>query len=160
MTFLIRKPFIFIIIGILCVVLVIHFSGVLKPKPPVVISPSLASPTISMNKNTTLTVVIENQGTRQYSVEYRIVGTFNSSQLLFYDKISGALLSSSWTGKNYTMIYPLTWNLNTGERRDVSVYVKGLDPKIDSATYTIFLEVWVDKAFSERKSIQLKVTRT
>jgi len=160
MAFLIRKPFIFIIIGIVCVVLIIQFSGVFSPKPTVAISPSLASSSITMNKNTTLTVIIENKGARPYSVEYRIVGTFKSDQLLFYDKISGALLNSSETGKNYTIIYPQTRNMNTGEQWSVSVFVKGLDPKGDFATYTIFLEVWADKAFSERKSVQLKVTRT
>lgn len=160
MAFLIKKPFVFIIVGIVCVVLIIHFSGVFSPKPTVVITPTLAVPSISMNKNATLTVIIENQGTRPYSVEYRIVGTFGSDQLRFYDKINGTLLPGPvWNGKNYTITYPKTKNMNTGEQWSISVLVKGLDPGGDFAKYTVFLEVWADKALSDRKSIQLTVTR-
>ena len=40
----------------------------------------------------------------------------------------------------------------------VSILVKGLDPKVNSVRYTIFLEVWADGALSERKSVQLTVS--
>lgn len=163
MAFLIRKPFILIIIGIISLVLIIQFSGVLNPKT-VVILPSLAPSSISWNmkeNNATLTVVIENKGTRQYSVGYHIVGTFTSNQLKFYDKINGTLLPNPVLGgKNYTITYPITMKINTGEQRTISIIVKGLDPKIDSATYTIYVEAWADGALADRKSVQLTVTQT
>ncbi len=160
MTFLLRKSFALIVVGVVCLILVIQFSGVLRPKPPVEIAPSLASSTISMGKNTTLTVLIENKEARQHSAEYRIVGSFKGDQLMFYDRIDGKALESVWNGRNYTIVYPQTWSLDAVERREVSVYVRGLDPKTDSATYTIFVEVWADKALSERRYVQLKVTRS
>ena len=164
MAFLIKKPVIFIIIGVVFIVLVIQLSGVFAPKPTVVITSSIlpSSATIVMNQNATLTSLIRNSGQRPYSVEYHIVGFFNSSQLLFYDKISGVLLSNpGWNGKNYTIIYPTPLLMNTGDERTVSVIIKGLDPKpADPATYTIFVEVYADNILAERKSIQLTVRRS
>lgn len=162
MAFLVRKPFIFIIIGIVSLVLIVQFSGVLRPKPPVEIAPSLSASTISMNKNVTLTVVIENKGARSYSsVEFRIVGRFNSSQLRFYDGISGASLPEPvLTGSNYTITYPKTWPLDVGGKLTIPVIINGLDPRISSITYPIYLEVWADKALSDRKSVQLTVTHS
>jgi len=158
MAFLLRKPFIFIIISVVLVVLVIQLSGVFAPKPTVVITPSLASSSISMNKNTTLTVIIENKASRPYSVEYHIVGRFNTSQLRFYDKINSAPLPDPvWNGNNYTITYPKVWDMDTGARLNVSVLVKGLDPGINDITYPIFVEVWTDKILVERKSVQLTV---
>ena len=164
MAFLVRRPFAFIIIAIVCVVLIIQLSGSFNKKPieivAVEIIPTLKDHQISMMKNTTLTVIIKNKGASLHSVEYRIVGTFASEDLLFYDSITGTLLPSPvWTGSNYTITYPVTRNLNVQEEWGVSVIIKGLDPKGDSATYTIFVEVLADGALSERKTIQLKVVR-
>ncbi len=159
MTFLARRPLVFIVAGIICLVLIIGFSGVLVPKPPVTISASFSSPSIKMGANSTMTATIDNKGSRQYSIEYRIVGTFTGEQLKFYEKINGTTpLLAVGNGKNYTITYPKTRTMNVGEEWSISVYVKGMNPGGSSYTYTIFVEAWVDNALSDRESVKLTVT--
>ncbi|MFH0897763.1 MAG: hypothetical protein V1850_06950 [Candidatus Bathyarchaeota archaeon] len=160
MAFLIRRPFVYIIIGIVALVLVIQFSGILNPKPTIAITTSLSASSIKMNTNATLTVVIENKGSKQYSVEYHIVGTFASDQLQFYDKITSVVLTPSTTGNNYTINYSSPRKMNTGEQWTISVYVKGLNPKATAYAYTIYLEAWADGALADRKIVQLTVTQS
>lgn len=162
MAFMLKQPFIYIIVGVIFIVLLIGFSGIFAQKPAIVtISPSLVNNAITMNQNTTLTVVIKNNDQRSYTAKYRIIGTFRNDQLQFYYKVNSTLLPNPiYNGQNYTITYPETWLLNIAEERSVSVYIKGLDPKVDSATYTIFVEVFADNVLTERKSIQLTVRRT
>ncbi|MCJ7632151.1 hypothetical protein MUP77_07120 [Candidatus Bathyarchaeota archaeon] len=161
LTFLLRKPFVLIITVIVCFAIIILFSGVLTSKPSVLITPTLATSSISLNQNTTLTVTIENRDTKMHSIEYRIVGTFSNNSLQFYFKNGTTLPSPVFNSSTlfYTVIYPDKRIMNTGEKIDIAVYVKGLDPGAAKYTYTLFLEAWADKAFSERRSIQLTVIR-
>ena len=163
MALLFKKPFIFIVTGVIIVVLVIHLSGVFEPRtqPTVIVTPSISPSIIRMTESANLTSIIRNSGQSPYLVEYRILGVFNSHQLIFYDTISSENLSNpGWNGENYTIIYPTTWLMNTEEERTISITIEGLDPKVDSATYTIFVEVYADNVLAERKSIQLTVNRS
>ncbi|MFH0748669.1 MAG: hypothetical protein V1915_01945 [Candidatus Bathyarchaeota archaeon] len=154
-----RKPFILIITVIACFVLIIQFSGVLMPKPLVVITPAIATASIYVNENTTLTVTIENKDSKMHLTEYRIVGSFSNNSLQFYYQNGTALPSPLFNSSTrlYTIIYPDRRFMNTGEKADIAVYVKGLDPGTAKYTYTLLVEAWSDNVFSESRSIQLEV---
>jgi len=159
MAFLIRRPFIYIIIGIVALVLILQFSGVFSPKSTtIVITPSLSPSSIKMNANATLTAVIENKGSRSYSVGYHIVF---SSNLLVFSNTNGTLLPNPVSnGKNYTVTYPKVWNMGSGESGTVVISVKGLNPGQASFSYVIYLEAWADGALADRKTVQLTVTQS
>lgn len=161
MSFLLRRPFIFIVIGVIVIVMVVAFTGVLTPKPslPEFSSTTLQQPSITMGQNTTLTITIQNKAQGPKAVQLRIV--YSSPQLQFYDKTNKTLsLSSSavYNSVNYTVTYPKTTVMLPNEQWILSIWIKGLDPGTTSYTYTIYLELYSDNALSQRKSIQLTVS--
>lgn len=162
MAFLIRKPFIFIIIGIIVVViLIITFTGVFTPKPTIALSASLQKSTISAskNENSTLTILLENKVSNSHKVELHIV--YGSDKIKFYDKINATLLPNPVQNpKNLTITYPKTMDMLPNDKLTISLLIKGLDPGVDSYTYSIYLEAWSDGSLSDRQSIQLTVTHT
>ncbi|UCH01623.1 MAG: hypothetical protein JSV20_07155 [Candidatus Bathyarchaeota archaeon] len=111
-----------------------------------------------MGENTTLTVNIVNNAPTQKLIELRIV--YGSAELVFYDQITKTLLDGpEYNGYNYTIYYPKTRKMNTDEQWGIPILIEGLDPGGSSYTYTIYLEIYSDNAFSERQSIQLTVKR-
>lgn len=159
MAFLLRRPFIYVVIAIIAVMLILAYSGVLTPAPA---SPSFASTTLTsspiyIGQNTTLTVAIENKAPSSKSVQFRIF--CGSPELKFYDKINGTLLSTPYNGTYYVMRYPKTRTMLTGEQWSIAITIKGLDHGSSSVTYTIYLEIYSDNQLYQRKSIQLTVNR-
>lgn len=161
MSFLLRRPFIFIVIGVVTIVAVFAYTGVLTPKPslPEFSSTTLERSSITMGQNTTLAITIQNKAQDPKTVELKII--YGSSQLQFYDKINKNNLSSSavYNSRNYTITYPKTLVMNAGEQWGLPIWIKGLDPGGSSYMYTIYLEIYSDNALSQRKSIQITVTR-
>lgn len=163
MALLLRRPYIFITIGIIALVVVIAYTGVLTPKPslPEFSSVTLGQPSMTMGQNTTLTIVIDNKASNPKPVEFRIICTTGSEELRFYYKINGTLLPEPvWNGRNYTITYPKTRIMNAGEQWTIPLLVKGVNPGEGDYTYTIYLEVYSENKLSQRKSIQLTVRRT
>ena len=157
MAFLLKRPFIFIIISVVCIVVILQFLSLPPVEPAIVLTPSLTDDDIVMLEDTTLTAVMENTDTQIHTVEYRVVGIFSSEQIEFSFKNGTLLPKPVWNGHNYTLIYPIKRVMDVGNQWSVSLLLKGLDPEGDFARYTIFLEAWADNVLSERKSIQLTV---
>ncbi len=157
-----RKPYIYIIIGILLVVVVIFFSGIFDPEQfglVLIVSPRSGS--IQMGQNTTIATIIENTATQKQTYEFRIV--YTSTNLSYYNGITKEpLLPPVYNGINYTIIY-LNDALGPNENAEFQVIVEGYLPLgVSSKRYTIFLEVYAvedtSKFLSDRKSISLTVT--
>lgn len=157
-----RKPHIYIIIGILLVVVIIFFSGIFYPEQfglILIVSPMSSS--IQMGQNTTIVTLIENTVTQKQTYEFRIV--YTSANLSYYNGITKEpLLTPVYNGINYTIIY-LNDTLGPNENAEFPVIIEGYLPLgVSSKRYTIFLEVYaVEDAFkflSDRKSISLTVT--
>lgn len=164
MAFLLKKPFIIIIAAVIASVLIISYSGILSLKPAglTLSSVSLERSSIKMGQNTTLTVVIENKGSRSQTFELHIV--YTSENLTFYDKITGARLPDPVPKPPYYNITHHTkGTLDTQGRVEIPILVKGLGPMGSSQTYTISMEVFslddFKKVLADKKSVQLTVTR-
>lgn len=160
LSFIFKKPYLYIVLGIIAVVALFHFSGVFNEQPvlPAFSSVTLENAIINMGENTTLTVTIVNNAPSQKLIELRIV--YGSAELVFYDQITKTPLDGpEYNGYNYTISYPTTRKMNTDEQWGIPLLIEGLDPGGSSYTYTIYLEIYSDNAFSERKSIQLTVKR-
>lgn len=159
---LFSKPYIYIIVAIIAIVTITHFSGVLRsPKSlGLIITPSPKSSSILMGQNTTIEVVVENEASRQQTFEFHIV--YTSKNLTYYNGITKEPLSDpTYNGQNYTIIYPID-DLGPNESAKYPVIVKGLLPLgVSSKRFTIFLEIYsingVSKVLSDRKSISLTV---
>ena len=159
---LFSKPYIYIIVAIIAIVSIIHFSGILRrPKPlGLIITASPKSNSILMGQNATIEVVVENEASRQQSFEFHIV--YTSKNLTYHNGITKEPLSDpTYNGQNYTITYPID-DLGPNETAMYPVIVKGLLPSgVSSKRFTIFLEVYsvngVSKVLSDRKSISLTV---
>jgi len=159
---LLRKPYIYIIIGISLVVVIIFFSGIFNPEQfglVLIVSPMSSS--IQMGKNTTISALIENTATQKQTYEFHIV--YTSTNLSYYNGITKEpLLHPEYNGINYTIIY-LNDTLGPTENAEFPIIIEGYLPLgVSSKRYTIFLEIYAventSKFLSDRKSISLTVT--
>lgn len=162
MAFFLRKPYLYIIIGILLVVIIIFFSGIFSPEQfglVLIVSPMSSS--IQMGQNTTLAAIIENTALHKQLYEFRIV--YTSTNLSYYNGITKTpLLPPVYNGVNYTIIY-LNDTLGPNENAELQVIIAGdLPLGVSSKRYTVFLEVYAveeaSKYLSDQKSISLTVT--
>ena len=159
-----RKPYIYVIVAIIAIVLIIHFSGILSPKPSgLTIDASLESSSIKMGENTTLTVIIENKAAFPKKFEFRIV--YTSKNLTYYHGMTKAPLPGPVEkDENYTITYT-EGLLDPNGRIELPVIVEGFLPiEASSKRFTISLEVYsadgASKVLSDSKSVSLTVTRT
>jgi len=167
MAFLLRKPFIIVIVIIIAAVLVISFSGIFSTKTEGLTlspDPSLKRGSIKMGENTTLTVVIENKAPQSKTFELHII---YSGNLTFYDGITNKPLTEVEVSKYdtyYNLTYPTKGTLDTKGSTSIPILVKGLEPIGQSQTHTIFVEVFsIDgykKTLADKKPVQLAVTRS
>ena len=159
--FLIKRPFIYIIIGIVCIVIIIQLSkgstSILNPTLDI-LSVSPIESSILANQNTTITIVIENTASHPRTAGIHIVYT-PTDRLQFYDKINRTLLPDpQTTPNNNTILYPTTLVMQPKEKWTISIVVKGLDIGQEAYTYIIILEAWSDGEFSDNEAIKLTVT--
>ncbi|UCH37557.1 MAG: hypothetical protein JSV76_07785 [Candidatus Bathyarchaeota archaeon] len=161
MAFLIKRPFIYIIIGIVCIVIIIQLSrgntSVLNPTIDILSVTPIES-SILANRNTTITIVLENTDSLPRTAGIRIVYT-PTDKLKFYDKINRTILPDpQTTPRNNTIIYPTTLIMQPKEKWTISILVEGLDIGQEAYTYIITLEAWSDGAFSDAEEIKISVT--
>jgi len=158
-----RKPYIYIIIGIVLVVVIIFFFRIFNPEQfglILIVSPMSSS--IQMGQNTTIATIIENTANQKQTYEFRIV--YTSTNLSYYNGITKEpLLPPVYNDINYTIIY-LNDTLGPNENAEFPIIVEGYLPLgISSKRYTIFFEVYAvedaSKFLSDRKSISLTVRR-
>jgi hypothetical protein len=162
MAFLLRKPYIYLIIGILLVIVIIFFSGIFGPEQfGLVLIVSPISSSIQMGQNTTIAAIIENTAPHKQTYEFRIV--YTSTNLSYYNGITKEpLVIPVYNGINYTLIY-LNDTLGPNENAELQVIIEGdLPLGVSSKRYTVFFEVYAvedaSKYLSDRKSISLTVT--
>ena len=158
-----RKPYIYIIIGIVLVVVIIFFFRIFNPEQfglILIVSPMSSS--IQMGQNTTIATIIENTANQKQTYEFHIV--YTSTNLSYYNGITKEpLLPPLYNDINYTIIY-LNDTLGPNENAEFPIIVEGYLPLgISSKRYTIFFEVYAvedaSKFLSDRKSISLTVRR-
>lgn len=159
--FLIKRPFIYIIIGIVLIVIIIQFSrgtpSVLNPTLDILSVTPLES-SILANRNTTMTIVLENTDSLPRTAGLHIVYT-PTDKLKFYDKINRTLLPDpQTTSRNNTILYPTTLIMQPNEKWTISLLVEGLDIGQEAYTYIITFEAWSDGNFSDTEEITLTVT--
>lgn len=160
MAFLLRKPFIYLVIGIIVAVILLYYTGSQTPTPATVTfaSAALSSSTITLNTTTNLTATIQNRAPTTKTVELRIL--YGTPNLLFYDKINSTLLSNQNNGTYYIVRYPKTTKMLSNEQWTIGIIIKGLDSGSLSNTYNIILELYADNQFSQTKTISLTINRT
>jgi hypothetical protein len=161
MAFLIKRPFIYIIIGIVCIVIIIQLSrgntSVLNPTIDILSVTPIES-SILANRNTTITIVLENTDSLPRTAGVNIVYT-PTDKLKFYDKINQTILPDpQTTPRNNTIIYPTTLIMQPKEKWTISILVEGLDIGQEAYTYIITFEAWSDGAFSDTEEIKITVT--
>lgn len=166
MAFVLRRPFIYMIVAIVAVVLIIAYLA--GTHSPVASSVAFTQDTalninaITMGQYANLTIGIANSATPK-SVGLHII--YYSTQLVFYEIVNNTITSLpdplyNSTSKTYTITYPKPRMMNTGDAWSILISVKGLDPGAQSYKYTIDLEVWAGNELSQRKPIQLTVSRS
>jgi hypothetical protein len=157
-----RKPYLYLIIGILVVVVLFYFSGLLSPEQyNLLLMVSPISSSIQMGENTTITAIIENIAPQKQTYAVHIV--YTSTNLSYYNGITQEpLLTPVYNGVNYTLLY-LNDTLGPNENVELHIIIAGdLPLSVSSKRYTVFFEVYAVKEgatyLSDRKSIALTVT--
>ncbi len=158
--FLFRRPYIWLLLLAALPIgafIAISFTGTKPPELAVELLASDIKP-IKSGQNTTFIISARNYDTTNHLMECRLV--YSSPQLLFYEERTGtALPPPTYNGQNYTTLHPTSKRLGGGEGLTLAVRVKGLDPGADSYTYRITIEVYSDGKLSDRKTLQLTITR-
>lgn len=168
MAFLVKRPFIYVIVIVVAFVVLLQLSGVFYPQQLglEITEATLGTDTIPLGGNTTLTVTVVNRGVEPQTVEVRLMThaiNFSSTEisLRFYDAVTGELLPWDLDAGNYTATYPTTRIMGSQESWGVPITVENVDPW--TFTYTLFIEVYaVDgqtRTQSDTTSIQVTVTR-
>jgi hypothetical protein len=165
MAFLLRRPVIIIIVTVIAVLVLVHFSGILSPEPRGLFIESAeftGSDSIRIDENTTLTVVLNNWAVQPATFELHIVYTGN---LTFYDgKTKELLLDISQHDIYYNLTYPTKGTLDMQGSTSIPIVTEGREPIGESQTFTIFVEVFylegLDRKFADQATVQLTVTLT
>ena len=165
MTFLLRRPGIFLLVPVVAAVLVlVYVSGVLTPVPRGLVIASVSftsSAAITLGENTTLTVVLNNWADQPQTFELHIVFSGN---LTFYDGITKAHLTEiTQRGIYYNLTYPVRGTLDMHGSTSIPIVVEGRDPIGQSQTYTLFVELYAREGSRwkpvDQTAVQLTVTR-
>lgn len=168
MAFLVKRPFIYVIVIVAAFVVLLQLSGVLYPQPLglEITEATLGTDTIKLGENTTLTVTVVNRGAEPQTAELRLMThaiNYSSTEisLRFYDAVTGELLPWQLEAGNYTATYPTTRIMGSQESWGIPITIENVDPW--TFTYTLFIEVYaVNEQTSKRPyttSIQVTVTR-
>lgn len=157
---LFRRPYVWLLVITVVVAGALVAMSFLRSKSPELAIDILMSELkpIKAGQNTTFTISAQNLDSAPHLMECHLV--YSSPQLLFYDNRTGAALPQPiYNGYNYTTSHPTSKSLGAGERLTLTIRVKGQDPGVDSYTYKIAVEVYSDHKFSDRKTLQLTITR-
>ncbi len=158
--FLLRRPYIWLLLIIALSIGAFITMSFIGTKPPELAVELLASDLkpLRSGQNTTFIISTRNYDAKNHLMECRLI--YSSPQLLFYEERTGTPLPTpTYNGQNYTTIHPTSRNLGGGEALTLQVRVKGLDPGADSYTYRVTVEVYSDGKLSDRKTLQLTITR-
>lgn len=162
MVFLLRRPFRYIIIGVLIIVVgysLLTFTGILRANPTTVIFSSiqLSPEAVVEGEEATLTITIKNYADKIHGVEFKI-NTESPLVKFYYPNNKSLIAEPEKVGKNYTTIYPVKVDMPPGSEGTVKLTVK---PKIISGfaeyTYRIQFILYADKAPVDSKFIYIKV---
>lgn len=169
MAFLVRRPVIYITIGVLLLatsLILLYFGGGFetrldKPAFSRKDSPKLEKTAVTMNQdpNTTLTATIENYSSDGRNVTFQIRTT--TLNLKFYYSNNGSLLPEpmKFGENNYTFYYAKHY-MNPGEEWGFSLTIEGgLEEDQDSWKYVFVLEVYSDEVLTDTWDVQLLVDR-
>jgi len=158
--FLFRRPYVWLLVIAVAIAGALIAMSFLRSKSPELTVDLLTTGPIQIKvgQNTTFTISAQNLDSAFHLMECHLV--YSSPQLLFYDDRTGtALPQPVYNGYNYTTSHPTSKSLGGGERLTLTIRVKGQDPGVDSYTYRIAVEVYSDRKFSDRKTLQLTITR-
>lgn len=162
MSFLIRRPFVYITAGIIIIVLgyfLLTFAGILKTSPSTIAfsSVSLNPESVVEGEDTTLTLTIKNYGNKVQEVELKI--NAESPLVKFYHPDNESLIAEpEKVGKNYTTIYPVKVDMFPGSEWEVELLVRsGLISGFAGYKYWIQLLLYADKAPADSKVLYLEV---
>lgn len=169
MAFLLRRPVIYVTMGVLLLatsLILFYFSGGLetrldRPAFSRRDSPKLEKTAVTLNQdpNTTLTATIENYSSDGHNVTFQIRTT--TINLKFYYSNNGSLLPEpiKFGENNYTYYYAEHY-MNPGEEWGFSLTIEGgLGEDQDSWKYVFILEVYSDNALTDTRDVQLLVDR-
>jgi hypothetical protein len=168
LAFLVKRPFIYVIVIVVAFVVLLQLSGVLYPKPLglEITEATLGTDTIKLGENTTLTVTVVNRGVEPQTAELRLMThaiNYSSTEisLQFYDAVTGEFLPWELEEGNYTATYPTTRIMGSQESWGIPITIENVDPW--TFTYTLFIEVYaVNEQTTTRTyetSVQVTVTR-
>ncbi len=163
MAFLLRRPFIIIIVTAIAVLVLVHFSGILSPEPRGLVIASAVftgSDSIRLGENTTLTVVLNNWADQPATFELHVVYTGN---LTFYDGITKERLQDiSQHDIYYNLTYPTRGTLDMQGSTSIPIVMEGREPIGESQTFTLFVEAFLRKGleweYADQAKVQLTVT--
>jgi len=158
--FLFRRPYIWLLLIAITITIALAALTTLPTKSPELALDILTTEPkpIKIGQNATFTISAQNLDSTPHLMECHLV--YSSPQLLFYDNRTGAALPQPlYNGNNYTTTHPTSKRLGGGERLTLTIRTRSLDPGVDAYTYRITIEVYSDGKFSDRKTLQLTITR-
>jgi len=164
MTFLLRRPGIFIPVTVIAVLVLVYFSGILTPAPRGLVIDSArftGSDAIALGENTTLTVVLKNWADEPQTFELHIVFTGN---LTFYDGITKERLTDiTQRDIYYNLTYPTRGTLDMQGSTSIPIVAEGRELSVLSQTYTLFVALFSREGslwkFADQTPVQLTVTQ-
>ncbi len=162
MGFLIRRPFSYITVGAVIIVvafLLFTYTGILRVAPSTVSisSAGLSPETTTEGQEAILTFKISNYADKSRRVEFKIRADSPKVKFYYYENNS-LIMEPVRLGGNYTTTYPLLKYMAQGEDWGLRLLVKAtLDPGDLSYKYRIRLEIYADATLTDSKTVQLEV---
>jgi hypothetical protein len=160
MAFLLRRPFIYLVVVVVTAVALLAYTGTMnQPSASTLFTSTLLTPgTISLGTNANLTATIQNRAPATKTVELRVL--CGTQKLVFYDQVNGTILASNYNGTYNIIRYPKTTKMLYNEQWTIGITVKGLDSQSLSNTYSIILELYADSQPAQTKTLLITVNRT
>jgi len=164
MSILLKKPFIYLFVGSIGIIIIAAFAGYLgffsNPNTLILTTETSLSPSrIKVNQDSTLHISIKNQGDGIKRVSF----SFNTTNPLVSIHFSNgtALGKPEKIGNYYVTTYPVKKLLGKDEGWRVKVIVNaGLLAGDEGSDYSIKVELYEDGELADHRTFTLEVNRT